>query len=65
MQSLRRVIRASDLFGEVQLENKDDFVRKKYSKDFDRFSKEVLPTEQIIYHYDNGSVMYSYEFTEL
>ena len=50
---------------EAELENTDDFVRMKHSKDFDKFSKEVLPTGQIIYKYDNGSVMYSYEFTEL
>ena len=52
-------------FEEAELENTDDFVRMKHSKDFEKFSKEILPTGQIIYTYDNGSVMYSYEFTQL
>ena len=47
------------------MENTDDFVRMKHDKDFEKFSKEVLPTGQILYRFDNGSVMYSYEFTEL
>ena len=52
-------------FVEAELENTDDFVRMKHSKDFAKFSKETLPNGQIVYKYDNGSVMYSYEFTEL
>ena len=47
------------------MEHTDDFVRMKHDKDFEKFSKEVLPTGQILYRFDNGSVMYSYEFTEL
>lgn len=57
--------RPKTFFEEAELENIDDFVRMKHRKDFDRFSREVLPAGQIIYKYDNGSVMYSYEFTEL
>ena len=57
--------RPQTFFEEAELENTDDFVRMKHSKDFDKFSKETLPTGQIIYKYDNGSVMYSCEFTEL
>jgi hypothetical protein len=57
--------RPQTFFEEAELENTDDFVRMKHSKDFINFSKEILPTGQIIYKYDNGSVMYSYEFTEL
>ena len=52
-------------FEEAELENTDDYVRMKHSKDFAQFSKEILPSGQIFYRYDNGSVMYSYEFTEL
>jgi hypothetical protein len=37
----------------------------KHGKDFEKFSKEMLPTGQIVYKYDNGSVMYAYEFTAL
>lgn len=52
-------------FEETALENTDDFVRIKHSKDFDKFTKEILANGQVLYKYDNGSVMYSYEFTEL
>ena len=57
--------RPETFFEERELENTDDFVRMKHSKDFDKFSKEILPTGQILYKFDNGSVMYTYEFTEL
>ena len=57
--------RPQTFFEEAGREHTDDYVRMKHSKDFDRFSKEVLPNGQIIYRYDNGSVTYTYEFTEL
>lgn len=57
--------RPQTFFEEAELENTDGYVRMKHSKDFDRFSKEVLPNGQIIYRYDNGSVTYTYELTEL
>ena len=57
--------RPQTFFEEAQLENPDDYVRMKHCKDFAKFSREALPTGQIVYKYDNGSVMYSYEFTEL
>ena len=52
-------------FEEAELENTDEYVRMKHSRDFSKFSKEVLQNGQIVYKYDNGSVMYSYEFTEM
>ncbi len=52
-------------FEEAQLENTDDFVRTKHGKDFDKFVKEVLPSGQTVYTYDNGTVTYIYEFTQL
>lgn len=57
--------RPQTFFEEAELENTDDFVRMKHGKDFDKFTKETLSNGQILYMYDNGSVMYSYEFTEL
>lgn len=57
--------RPQTYFEEAELESTDDFVRMKHGKDFDKFSKEILSSGQIIYKYDNGSVMYAYEFTEL
>ena len=57
--------RPQTFFEEAELASMDDFVRMKHGKDFDKFQKEVLPDGRILYVYDNGSVTYSYEFTEL
>lgn len=52
-------------FEEAELDNTDDFVRTKHGKDFDKFSKEILSNGQIVYTYNNGTVCYIYEFTEI
>jgi hypothetical protein len=52
-------------FEEAEISSTDDFVRMKHGKDFDKFQKEVMPSGQIVYTYDNGTVTYIYEFTEL
>ena len=57
--------RPQTFFEEAELENMDEYVRMKHNRDFSKFSKEVLPSGQIVYKYDNGSVVYSYEFTEM
>ncbi len=57
--------RPETFFEEAELSSTDDFVRMKHSKDFDKFKKEILADGRIFYTYDNGSVMYSYEFTEI
>ena len=57
--------RPQTYFEEAELDNPDDFVRMKHSRDSEKFSKEILPDGRILYTYDNGSVSYSYEFTEL
>ena len=57
--------RPQTFFEEAELENTDEYVRMKHNRDFSKFSKEVLPNGQIVYKYDNGCVMYSYEFTEM
>lgn len=57
--------RPQTFFEEVLLENTEDYVKMKHGKDFHLFSKEVLPTGQSLYQYDNGSVRYVYEFTAL
>lgn len=57
--------RPQTFFEEAELASTDDFVRMKHSRDFDQFIKEILPDGRIIYKFDNGSVTYSYEFTEL
>ena len=52
-------------FEEAELADTDDYVRTKHSRDFEKFQKEVRPNGQILYTYDNGTVTYIYEFTEL
>lgn len=52
-------------FEEAELANTDDYIRTKHSKDYEKFQKEVRPNGQIVYAYDNSTVTYIYEFTEL
>lgn len=52
-------------FEEAELANTDDFVRMKHGKDFEKFQKEVLATGQVVYTFDNGTLTYIYEFTEI
>ena len=57
--------RPQTFFEEAELENPDDFVRMKHGREFEKFTRELTPEGQLLYRYDNGSVCYSYEFTEL
>lgn len=57
--------RPQTFFEEAELSSPDDYVRMKHGRDFDKFSREVLPDGRLLYTYDNGSVAYSYEFTQL
>ena len=52
-------------FEEAAIVSTDDYVRQKHPKDFQKFEKEIRPTGQVVYTYDNGCVTYIYEFTEL
>lgn len=52
-------------FEEAELSNTDDFVRTKHGRDFDKFVKELKEDGQIVYTFDNGTVTYIYEFTEI
>lgn len=57
--------RPETYFEEAELGDTDDFVRMKHGRDFEKFVKEVLPDGQVVYTFDNGTVTYIYEFTEL
>ena len=57
--------RPQTFFEEAELENPEDYVRAKHGREFEKFIRETLPSGQLRYSYDNGSVKYSYEFTEL
>ena len=52
-------------FEEAELNDPADFVRMKHGRDFDKFVREVLANGQVVYTFDNGTVTYIYEFTEL
>jgi hypothetical protein len=52
-------------FEEAELENTDTYVRTKHGKDFEKFVKEILDDGRILYTFDNGTITYKYEFTEL
>ena len=52
-------------FEEAELANTDDYIKAKHSKDFDKFVKDLLPCGRVKYTFDNGTVSYIYEFTEL
>ena len=52
-------------FEEATLASTDDYIRSKHSKDFEKFVKEIPEPGRILYTYDNGTVCYSYEFTEI
>lgn len=52
-------------FEEAELANTDDFVRTKHGGDFEKFQKDTRENGQIVYTYDNGTVCYIYEFTEI
>ena len=52
-------------FEEVQLSSPEDYVRTKHGKDFEKFIREENSHSQVIFTYDNGTVTYIYEFTEL
>ncbi len=52
-------------FEEAELSDPADFVKTKHGKDFEKFIKEVLPDGRTVFTYDNGTVTYIYEFTEL
>ena len=54
-----------DFFEEAELADPAEYVRMKHSREFDGFQKQILPDGRILFTYDNGSISYSYEFTEI
>lgn len=57
--------RPQTFFEEAELEDTDQYVRTKHGREFDKFIKDLRPNGQVVYTYDNGTVCYIYEFTEL
>ena len=52
-------------FCEAELNCPEDYIRQKHTRDFDKFTKEVLSDGRIVFTYDTGGVAYIYEFTQL
>ena len=52
-------------FEEVEIVSTDAYIQAKHGKDASRFVKEVLPSGQIVYTFDNGTITQIYEFTEI
>lgn len=51
-------------FDEAELADPADYIRRKHSRDFDKFEKEVRPNGQVVYAW-RSAVTYIYEFTEI
>ena len=52
-------------FEEAALEDTDAFLKARHGKDFDRFQKQTPEDGRILYTFNNGTVCYIYEFTEI
>lgn len=52
-------------FEEAELDSTDSYVRMKHGPDFEKFVKQTLDDGRILYTFDNGTVCYIYEFTEI
>ena len=52
-------------FEEAEVTSTDDYIREKFGKDFQHFTKEIRPNGQIVYTFDNGTVSHTFEFTQL
>lgn len=57
--------RPQTFFEEAELADPAAYVRMKHGRDFEKFTREELEDGRILFRYDNGSVAYEYEFTEL
>lgn len=49
---------------DVELEDTDEYVRAKHGRDWEDVKKEALPSGEIQYTLDKGSISYKYTFTE-
>lgn len=52
-------------FEEAELNDPADYVKMKHSADFDKFVREEQADGRIVYTFNNGTVCYIYEFTEI
>ena len=52
-------------FDEAELADPQDYIRGKHPVDHNKFVREETDAGQVRYTFDNGTVRYIYEFTEL
>ena len=52
-------------FEEVQINDPADYIRQKHTHDFESFTREEPEPGRILYRFDNGTIRYLYEFTEI
>lgn len=52
-------------FEEAELADPMDYIRSKHPVDHHRFVKEAVSEGRVKYVFDNGTVTYLYEFTEI
>lgn len=57
--------RPQTFFEEAELEDPGDYVRMKHGKELEKFSRETLHDDRILFCFEGGSVRYVYEFTPL
>lgn len=57
--------RPQTFFEEAELNDPYEYVRMKHGDKASQFVRETNPAGQIVYKWDNGSVCYVYEFTEV
>ncbi len=51
-------------FEELELESPEAYLKQKHGKDYPSFSREVLSPTRTRFRFDNGAVVYVYEFNE-
>ncbi len=51
-------------FEELELESPESYLMEKHGKDYPSFVKEVVSPSCTRFRFDNGTVVYTYEFNE-
>ena len=49
---------------DAELEDPDEYVKAKHGRDWDQVKKEMLPSGELQYTQNKGSITYKYTFTE-
>lgn len=52
-------------FEEAQISDPADYIKQKHPHDFENFTREEQESDRILYTFDNGTIRYLYEFTEI